>query len=804
MKKRQFHQLRSIQLKIVLWGGGCLLLMLSALNTYTILTLRSTMMETGKKKAEAVAEEQAWAIDSEFETALHSARTLAQSLSAMKTQGTQLDRAAVNAMLKQVLVDNPDFLGVYTLWEPNAFDGKDSQYANTPGHDETGRFIPYWVRSNEQIILEPLLDYEVEGIGDYYLVPKQTGKETVLDPYIYPINGQNVLLTSLIVPIVVDGKFYGITGVDFPLSFLQKIADQVNIYDRSGELILYSNNGTLSAATGKPELINTPIQKFSPDWEEDLEVIQSGKHQLEVEDGMVETYVPIRLGGTSTPWSLNLNIPTNVIIAEEKAFVLQMSVIGILLTVLGLIFLWFAAGALAKPIRKITAIANQIADGDLQQNIEITQEDEVGQLAKAFRRIVSYLQDMSSTARHIAEGDLTTEITLLSDRDEFGKSFAKMISNLQVLIGEVAENVSDLHAASVQLSETSKQSGQATNQIAVTMQQIAEGNLEQTNLIAQTASSVAYMNRVIEGVTEGSQEQARAINQATQIAARINAAIEQVADNAQSVARDSAEAAKHSRNGAQTVKDTISGMEVIRSKVNLSAGKVEEMGNRSGEIGVIVETIEDIASQTNLLALNAAIEAARAGEQGKGFAVVADEVRKLAERSGHATKEISLLVSGIRNTVSEAISTMKESASEVEAGVSRANDAGKALDSILAVAESVYKQAEDAGAAAAKVSAAAVEMVEAVESVSTIIEENSAAMDMMASNSSELKKAIETTARSSEENSAGISAVSTATEEVLAQVEQVSSSAASLLKMAQGLQRVVGQFSLKVKERAAG
>jgi methyl-accepting chemotaxis protein len=266
------------------------------------------------------------------------------------------------------------------------------------------------------------------------------------------------------------------------------------------------------------------------------------------------------------------------------------------------------------------------------------------------------------------------------------------------------------------------------------------------------------------------------------------------------VTRDSAEAAKHSRDGAQTVKETILGMETIRYKVNLSADKVQEMGNRSGEIGVIVETIEDIASQTNLLALNAAIEAARAGEQGKGFAVVADEVRKLAERSSIATKEISSLVKGIQNTVSEAISTMMESAAEVEAGVGRANLAGKALDSILIVAESVYKQAEDAGNAAARVSAAATEMVEAVDAVSAVIEENSTAMDSMAENSSQLKQAVETTSSSSEENSAAVEEVSGATEEVLAQVEQVSCSAVSLMQMAQVLQKVVAQFVIKTNE----
>jgi methyl-accepting chemotaxis protein len=308
------------------------------------------------------------------------------------------------------------------------------------------------------------------------------------------------------------------------------------------------------------------------------------------------------------------------------------------------------------------------------------------------------------------------------------------------------------------------------------------------------------MGRAIDGVAKGAQEQAKAISMASQITSRINTAIEQVTNNAQSVTRDSAQAASYSRDGAKTVKETIVGMEAIRAKVGLSAAKVEEMGTRSEEIGAIVETIEDIASQTNLLALNAAIEAARAGEQGKGFAVVADEVRKLAERSSLATKEIAALIKGIQKTVSEAVTAMQASAVEVEAGVTRANSAGEALNNILGAAESVNKQAEDAGKAAAKVSAAAAELVEAVDSVSAVIEENTAATEEMATNSSELTQAIENIASVSEENSAAVEEVSASTEEVSAQVEEVSASAASLMEMAEKLQQVVARFKLNLDD----
>ena len=482
----------------------------------------------------------------------------------------------------------------------------------------------------------------------------------------------------------------------------------------------------------------------------------------------------------------------------------------LLLLIAGLLGILLAAGLgfvvtrdIRTPIQAMASGLENLHRGRLKWEIPgqlkesfIQRSDELGVAARGFDSTVLYLQEMSGVAGQIASGDLTVRITPRGGQDELGLAFSEMVKSLQTLIVMVSQSANNLAAASDQLARSASQSGVATSQIATTLQQVTQGIIQQSDAVTKTAEAVEQLGRTIGGVAQGAQEQAKAIGQASQVASRINQAIEQVTNNAQAMTQDSAEAARYSRDGAQTVRETIAGMEAIRSKVNFSATKVEEMGARSDEIGTILETIEDIASQTNLLALNAAIEAARAGEQGKGFAVVADEVRKLAERSSRSTKEISGLIKGIQKTVSEAVTAMQESAQEVESGVQRAQSAGDALNNILDAAESVYKQAEEAGGGARQVSSAANDLVDAVQSVSAVIEQNNAASTQMASNSNELTLSIENIASVSEENSAAIEQVSAATEEVSTQVKDVSVSASGLMKLAKDLQLMIQKFKL--------
>ncbi len=462
----------------------------------------------------------------------------------------------------------------------------------------------------------------------------------------------------------------------------------------------------------------------------------------------------------------------------------------------GLVTAYFITRSVTRPIDKLKTVSESIAQGDIQVDIGLDQKDEFGDLANAFRKMVVYITEAAYNAELLAMGNLTGKIQPKSDRDVLGLAFKTLITNLRKQIGDVSGSALQLSESSQEMHDAAQQAGHATQQITVTIQQVAQGTAQQASSVNNTAQTIEQLSRAIEGVAQGAQEQSNGIMKASQVTSSLMENIQKVTENANSVAKDSKLATEIAQKGTMTVEETLAGMQKIKVKVGVSAQKVQDMGERSKQIGVILETIRDIASQTNLLALNAAIEAARAGEHGKGFAVVADEVRKLAERSASATKEIADLIKAIQTSVSEAVTAMQEGTGEVENGVQKANLAGNALSEIQDAAQSVYKQAESVRQATDEMRAAADELVGSVDSVSAIVEENTAATEEMADNSNIVSQSIENIASISQENSAAIEEVSASTEEMSAQVQEVTAATATLADMAKTLANIVSQFTL--------
>ena len=391
---------------------------------------------------------------------------------------------------------------------------------------------------------------------------------------------------------------------------------------------------------------------------------------------------------------------------------------------------------------------------------------------------------------------------MLATIGETMESYEKARANLSDALGEVHVAAQSVSRTSAEVNDAAQQSGHGSEQIAHTIGQVASGASDQARAASDTANAVTDLQTVIESVRSGAAETARSVEAQA-------AAVEQMTRSIRSASRASndvqglgAAAGEAATNGAVTVRQTVDGMARIKDAVEGAAIKVTELGAKGEQIGAIVETIDDIAEQTNLLALNAAIEAARAGEQGKGFAVVADEVRKLAERSSRATKEIAALIGEVQLGTEHAVKAMQIGAREVETGAELAAKSGAALDEIASAVGSSNAAVARIVKAMDDMQASSSGLVNASDAIAAIAEETNAAAESMTSSADQVARAVESIAAISQENSASAEEVSAATEEMSAQAEEVVASATVLAEMAGRLEGMAGRF--QIDEYAAG
>jgi methyl-accepting chemotaxis protein len=426
-----------------------------------------------------------------------------------------------------------------------------------------------------------------------------------------------------------------------------------------------------------------------------------------------------------------------------------------------------------------------------------------------------------------ADGDLTVDVqpvTPAIDRygkDELGQtaaatnrlreqivacigSYTKARFGLGELVGQVQTSADMLSDTSAQLGSAAGQTSAAVQQVSHAIQNVASGAADTSRNAQDTNAAVAQLGQAIDGIARGASEQARQVQMTSATATEMAAGVEQVAANADTVATASQRTKASAELGAAAVKETVASMAEIKAVVGAAAGQVRELGKLGEKIGAVVETIDDIAEQTNLLALNAAIEAARAGEHGRGFAVVADEVRKLAERSSRETKAIAELIGQVQAGTSNAVSAMQAGAGKVEAGAEKADQAGKALVEILGAVEATVRQVTEIAASAQEMANASRTVVDAMQSISAVVEENTAATEEMSAQSGQVAGSIQSIAAVSEEQSASTEEVSASTEEMSAQVEEMTAQAEELAATAEELRRLVARFRVDQAEAAGG
>ena len=638
-----------------------------------------------------------------------------------------------------------------------------------------------------------------------YLQKALQGEPNISDVIISKSTGHVIVVAAA--PIIVDGQIIGVVGGTIPTTAIVELLTH-SWTGESGEAYLVNGEGyMITPSRFTDELKAEGLIKEKTELE--LQVNTMGVQEALAGKSGVDEYLDYRgmpILGAYTPieqmdWGLLVEIDSS----EAFETVIQIQYLGVITGLITAVIVaavaFFLARKITQPILNMSEAARRLAIGDVNQTIEVKSNDELGVMASAFQEMMAYMQEMTTAAQRLAQGDLTVNMQPRSEQDTLGQAFKQMLVNLRGLVHRITENATNVQVASNQLNDASSQSAEATNHIAGTMQQIAHGVSQQSESINHAVSAVSQTNRAIEGIAQGAQEQATAVTRGAMMASQIAQTIEDIAQNAEASADKGIHSNKTAQAGAQTVHQAIKTLDSIKVAVELAGDKVTEMGQLSGQISGIVETIDDIASQTNLLALNAAIEAARAGEHGKGFAVVADEVRKLAEKSAMATKEIVNLISNIQNRVIEAVHAMEKSSSEVNNGAIQAEQAGQALTNILNLIEGMQQDAADAVRLAKHARTAGEELSLTMDSVSAVVEENTASTEEMVATSIVVQEEIESISRVSQENATMIEGISASTEEMSAQAEEVTASAQVLADMAAQLRQVVAQFKVNASDQ---
>ncbi|OLQ70121.1 chemotaxis protein [Photobacterium proteolyticum] len=663
-------QFSSIKQQVLLFGGASLLAVTIAMLGYSYYNGDALMQELDElvlRDAEAGLKEQlslsaqveAGKINLVFNEAMDIATTYSE---AFNGTDPKISRQSVIQLLENTITNTPNIIGIYSGWEVNGFDGQSSLYKGTEFAQSNGEFSPYFNRSpSGEVHVEATYPFYSTGLtstgireSEWYLCPMETKRSCVIDPASYEIQGVSTLMSSFVSPVVRDGKFVGMFGVDYSLDFLQSLATSAsqNLISGHSRVIILSPLGIVGADSAEPTnigkmLSGTSLKTLIADRTLG-EMVTAGSNLIAAES--------FKTIGTDTEWEVVVVAPQNIALASAQAIVDTVvahfssnlsgqMVVGVISALVGLVMMWFVSVSIASPISVLVARVKALTQsgGDLTQQIDIDRKDETGQLANHLNTFISDVRG------------IVTDV-------------AGSVCSLKQSVTATAEAATQSQSQIVSQSQEIEQVVAATNEMSSTAHSVSDNAQETAEAVSLTQQSVAQGQDVVGANAEGLHELASNVVDATQV--------------------------------------------------------IEELEVQTNSIGSILEVIRNISEQTNLLALNAAIEAARAGEQGRGFAVVADEVRNLATKTADSTDEIQQMIDGLRTSSKQAVDTMRVNRGLSDKCMSHAEEAVKALEAVSVqsgkiqdMAHQIASAAEEQAAVTEEVNRSIVAINEAAESI---------------------------------------------------------------------------------------
>ncbi|QFI38068.1 methyl-accepting chemotaxis protein [Moritella marina ATCC 15381] len=635
----------SVQWKITLLSGCCILVVAISLISFTLSSSTTnqkiiqvqTSNSVGEKSEQLLisgASTQASIVQKYLDEATYRAEMLAESIAFVQynaednfTSSDEL-RDSVSELLKRSVQNFDNMHAAFTTFKPNMLDGEDANYtdADYVSSNDQGRFSAYWYKNNEN---DPKLIIKTEQqINDtakaangqannfWYTCSITNKRMCVIEPYLYKENGISHLVSTITVPVRKQGEIIGVTGIDLKIGVLQDFAQRADqaLFTGAGTVKIVSNYGQLVASDAKNAQIGQQIS--DPQLTQWLAkgVTQS---QWSRDQQSLTVFMPIKLNAIN--WGIVITMPRETVLAdalalnklieEQASETLSTQIVtGVIVTLFGLLIIWFAAVKLVAPIKAVATRLQDIAsgEGDLTQRLEVKSSDEMGELATWFNRFLDKIQG----------------------------------------------TIKDVVATANTMSDTSKQ-----------------------------AEAIAQQSR------QGSESQFREVDMVATASEEMTQTSALVLENADRAAEMARQAEQSAQSGQAVVQQSADTMQELVERMALAVPIANELEINGGNINTILSVIEGISEQTNLLALNAAIEAARAGEQGRGFAVVADEVRQLASRTHDSVDQIRVVIQDLQagtRSVTTAISEGNHLALETATQVQKAVDSLADISSFVA------------------------------------------------------------------------------------------------------------------------